>query len=132
MKFKSFLILSFLVSYSLSADSCTCPTSATAPQTIINTSSSSSTSELVVDGVNYGKVGTAGKLNYLKNSVSCDGGYEALDPACPTGFRLPTKEEYKKLLTTLGSKAYSTLKKTFTSSYYYLTSTKTYPSNLDG
>ena len=128
---KSLLIFSLLISYTLSSD-CTCPSSATVPQTIVNTKTSSTSSELVVDGVNYGKLATAGDLLYLVNAVDMDAGIESLSPSCPTGYRLPTKEEYVSLLSSLGSKAYSTLKTNFVSGKVYWTSTKAYPSNTDG
>ena len=135
MKFKSLLIFAILVSYVLSDDICTCPASAPVPQTIVDSyssSASSSSKDVVIEGVNYGKLLSAGGLLLLENAVTCPRGINSLSAACPSGYRLPTKEEYETMLEKLGTDAYSVLKDNFVSGKSYITSTKVYPDIVDG
>ena len=134
-KLTSLILFITLLSYTLSSDNtCSCPSSAPAPQTIIDSFSSlaSSVNDVVIDGVNYGKLLHAGNLLLLEKAVSCPRGVSSLNAACPKGFRLPTKEEYESMLETLGDNAYETLKDIFPGGKVYMTSTKTYPDNTNG
>ena len=113
---------------------CKCPSKHDAPQTI-KVNDKYSPSNVIIDGVNYGKPFVIGDLIFLTKNVAIERGITELSNSCPTGYRLPTKTEYQKLLSSLGTKANSVLTDksgfNFQSGSLYMTNDKVY-STTDG
>lgn len=133
------MLRKILIVFSLSLGlvlSCTCPTSAPAAPSQLVANSNFVVQDQIIDGVNYGKPFVLGNLIFLPGDFSVSRGTTSISPQCPSGYRLPTADEYSALLTALGSSAYSSLTKTdgynMQSGKYYMTSTKTYPGDTYG
>ena len=130
-KFILILITLLLPIFTAPSSSCTCPESSSPPSTIKNKSSTTLT-DIVIEGVNYGKPLLIGNLIFLTKTISVVRETASLVFTCPTGFRLPTKAELENMLSTLGSSASSTLSDSsgfnFQKDKYYMTNDKVYPS----
>lgn len=116
--------------------SCTCPSQTPSAPSQLKADPNFQIEDVIVDGVNYGKPFTLGNLIFLKGDFGVSVGITTLSPQCPKGYRLPTEEEYSNLLLVLGSDAITQLSNTngfsMESNYYYMTGTKSYPSDTNG
>lgn len=130
---KIILVFCFSVGLVLS---CTCPTSAPSAPSQLVANPNFAVQDQIIDGVNYGKPFVLGNLIFLPGDFSVSRGITSISPKCPSGYRLPTADEYTALLTALGSSAYTSLTKAdgykMESGKYYMTSTKTYPGDTYG
>ena len=135
----NFLFLAVLLTTSVFSQTCSVDSSPFSSQ-IIPTPTNNyllSPNNEVISGTNYGQLISVGSRIWMMGKpFKLSSSYTALKNPCPTGWILPTAQDLTNLISAAGSPLSAVLTNSslfnMNTSLYYLSSTKTYPTNLNG